>query len=118
MQTFYSDDHRLHHANAELNNGQLMPCFEKPSRADMVLEQVKRTGLGPINEPQDFGLAPIKRVHDPKFVDFIQQAWERWSALGREHDMLPLAWPPRRSLTRAAPARVPCRVCFCRCSVS
>mgnify|MGYP003128958015 CR=1 FL=1 len=43
MRTFYSDDHRLHHANAELNNGQLMPCFEKPSRADMVLEQVKRT---------------------------------------------------------------------------
>ena len=102
MQTFYSDDHRLHHANAELNNGQLMPCFETPSRADMVLEQVKRTGLGPINEPQDFGLAPIKRVHDPKFVDFIQQAWERWSALGREHDMLPLAWPPRRM-----PARCP-----------
>ena len=30
MRTFYSDDHRLHHANAELNNGQLMPCFEKP----------------------------------------------------------------------------------------
>ena len=96
MQTFYSEDHRLHHANAELNNGQLMPCFEKPSRADMVLEQVKRTGLGPISGPQDFGLAPIKRVHSPDFVDFIQQAWERWSALGREHDMLPLAWPPRR----------------------
>ena len=96
MRTFYSDDHRLHHANAELNNGQLMPCFENPSHADMVLEQVKRTGLGPICEPQDFGLAPIKRIHSPEFVDFIQHAWQRWSALGRSHDMLPLAWPPRR----------------------
>ena len=63
-----------------------------PSRADMVLEQVKRTGLGPISEPQDFGLAPLKRVHSPEFVDFIQSAWQRWSALGRSHDMLPLAY--------------------------
>ncbi len=37
MQTFYSEDHRLHHANAELNEGQLMPCFEMPSRAAMGL---------------------------------------------------------------------------------
>ena len=96
MQTFYSEDHRLHHANAELNEGQLMPCFEMPSRADMVLAQVKRTELGPISAPLDYGIEPIKRIHDADFVDFIQTAWPRWSALGREHDMLPLAWPMRR----------------------
>ncbi|AQZ93917.1 histone deacetylase family protein [Halopseudomonas phragmitis] len=102
MQTFYSDDHRLHHGQAELNNGQLMPCFEKPSRADMVLERVRSTGLGPVQAPEDFGLAPIKRVHDSQFVDFLKGAWARWAALGRSHDMLPLAWPPRRM-----PARCP-----------
>ncbi|PAU86687.1 acetylpolyamine amidohydrolase [Pseudomonas sp. WN033] len=102
MQTFYSDDHRLHHGQAELNNGQLMPCFEKPSRADMVLERVRSTGLGPVQAPDDFGLIPIKRVHDGQFVDFLKGAWARWAALGRSHDMLPLAWPPRRM-----PARCP-----------
>ena len=34
MLTYYSDDHHLHHGKCELIDGQLMPCFEKPQRAD------------------------------------------------------------------------------------
>ena len=97
MKTLYSDQHRLHHANAELNDGQLMPCFEKPARADMVLEQVRRAALGPTLEPADLGEGPLRRVHADDYLDFLQTAWSRWQALGREHDMLPLAWPSRRS---------------------
>ena len=41
MLTIYSDDHRLHHGRCELIDGKLMPCFEMPSRADHVLDQVK-----------------------------------------------------------------------------
>lgn len=100
MDTFYSDTHRLHHCNAELNEGKLMPCFEMPSRADMVLERVRQTNLGQIVEPVDYGLDPLKRVHAPQYVDFLASAWQRWSALGRSHDMLPLAWPPRRTAIR------------------
>lgn len=100
MRTFYSEAHRLHHCNAELNEGQLMPCFEMPSRADMVLDRVKHTNLGQILEPDDFGLAPLTRVHSEQYVEFLSNAWGRWSALGREHDMLPLAWPPRRNVAR------------------
>lgn len=37
MLTIYSDDHHLHHGRCELMDGQLMPCFEMPSRADHVL---------------------------------------------------------------------------------
>lgn len=97
MKTLYSDQHRLHHANAELTDGQLIPCFEKPARADMVLEQVRRAELGPVLEPEDWGEAPLRRVHADDYIDFLQTAWSRWQALGREHDMLPLAWPSRRS---------------------
>ena len=100
MRTFYSDTHRLHHCNAELNEGQLMPCFEMPSRADMVLDRVKHTKLGQILEPDDFGLAPLMRVHSEQYVTFLEYAWGRWAELGREHDMLPLAWPPRRTVAR------------------
>ncbi len=46
MLTIYSDDHRLHHGRHELIGGQFTPCFEKPSRADMVLDRVKAVGLG------------------------------------------------------------------------
>ena len=39
MLTIYSDDHHLHHGRCELMDGQLMPCFEMPSRADHVLQR-------------------------------------------------------------------------------
>ena len=58
MLTIYSDDHRLHHGRCELIDGKLMPCFEMPSRADHVPEQVKKRNLGPVEGPRDFGRAP------------------------------------------------------------
>lgn len=100
MRTIFSEMHRLHHGQAELNNGQLMPCFEMPTRADMVLERVKSTGLGPVMAPEDYGVGPLKRVHDAEYVDFLAAAWSRWTEIGRTHDMLPLAWPPRRMPSR------------------
>ena len=41
MLTYYSDDHHLHHGKCELIDGQLMPCFEKPQRADHILARVQ-----------------------------------------------------------------------------
>ena len=95
MLTIYSDDHHLHHGKHELIGGQFTPA-SKPSRADMVLDRAKAVQLGAIQAPQDFGLAPILRVHGEGFVRFLQNAWADWQAKGRSHDMLPIAWPTRR----------------------
>ena len=96
MLTIYSDDHHLHHGAAELIDGTFKPCFEMPSRADMVLARARAVGLGDVINPVDFGLAPIRRVHSAGFVNFLQNAWSDWQALGRSHDMLPMTWPIRR----------------------
>ena len=96
MLTIYSDDHHLHHGAAELIDGTFKPCFEMPSRADMVLARAKAVKLGPIAAPRDFGLDPVRRVHSEGFVRFLQNAWSDWTALGRSHDMLPMTWPVRR----------------------
>ena len=48
MLTFYSDDHHLHHGSCELIDGQLMPCFEKPQRADHILARVQHRQLGEV----------------------------------------------------------------------
>lgn len=93
MHTTYSDRHRLHHGQAELIDGHFVPCFEKPERADLVLARVQAVGLGPVLAPQAFGLDPVRRVHRSDFVDFLASAWPRWTALGRQHDALPLVWP-------------------------
>jgi len=34
MRVIYSDGHRLHAGEREMYRGQLVPCFEKPERAD------------------------------------------------------------------------------------
>jgi len=93
--TIYSDDHRLHHGKGELNDGELQPCYECPERADQVLAAVRQARLGDIVAPDEFGLEPIKAVHDPRYVDFLQQAWELWAAEGRTSDALPLNWAVR-----------------------
>ena len=95
MLTIYSKDHQLHRGKYELSDGKLVPCYETPERAELVLASVKQAALGDVVAPDDFGLDPILRVHDARFVDFLQQAWQLWTEAGREGDALPLNWPTR-----------------------
>jgi acetoin utilization deacetylase AcuC-like enzyme len=95
MLTVYSPDHQLHRGKYELSDGQLLPCFECPERADLVLDAVRKAKLGDIIEPDDFGLDPLRRVHDARFVQFLGEAWDLWTAAGRECDALPLNWAVR-----------------------
>ena len=104
MLTIYSDRHRLHHGTAELIDGKMMPCFEMPRRAEMVLARVKAVGLGDVVEPRVFGLDPVRRVHDAGFVDFLASAWSDWSAEGRSTRCrtAPHGTPTSRRWTRPA----------------
>ena len=95
MLTIYSDDHHLHHGRCELIDGQLMPCFEMPSRADHILQRVQTRELGPVQAPQDFGREPILRVHSAAYLDFFEGAWARWAEQGLDGDLMPYTWPAR-----------------------
>lgn len=95
MLTIYSQDHRLQDGKAELVDGRLMPCFEMPRRAEMIRARVEEVGLGEILSPRDFGKEPIMRVHDPRYVNFLEEAWDLWTQSGRSHDALPLNWAVR-----------------------
>lgn len=92
MITVYSDDHRLQDGKAELNDGKLVPCYEMPRRADLVLARVKAVELGPVVAPQSFDIACVRRVHAPDFVEFLEGAWEAWKAEHGDYDALPLNW--------------------------
>lgn len=95
MKTVYSEKHKLHHAKLELINGQMEPAVEMPARAETVLQRVKAVDLGPVSEPTEHGLAPVLKVHDPRYVAFLEKAWDLWTAEGRCYDALPLVWPVR-----------------------
>jgi len=95
MKTVYSDDHRHQDGKAELIDGNLLPCFEMPRRADMILARVNETKLGEVLGPRDFGLDPVKRVHKANFVTFLQGAWDMWVKQHGCYDALPLNWMTR-----------------------
>lgn len=94
MLTIYSDDHRLHHGRGELMDGVIMPVVETPARADQVLARVRAAALGPVAPPVAFGRAPLARVHDGGYLDFLEGAWADWIAThGPDTDGLPMTWP-------------------------
>ncbi|WP_027132833.1 histone deacetylase family protein [Geminicoccus roseus] len=109
MRTIYSPDHARHHGNSELIDGKLQPCFEKPERAHLIRARVEAVDLGPIEPPAEFGLGPIRRVHRPDYVAFLESAWSEWTAVHGEYDALPLVWPTpglRRVLPEAIDGRL------------
>jgi acetoin utilization deacetylase AcuC-like enzyme len=95
MKIIYSDRHRLHAGQREFYRGELVPCFEKPERADFVHEAVKARNIGPILAPKEFPVSHIERVHAARYVRFLEKAWDMWSALGNTKDALPAVWPIR-----------------------
>ena len=112
MLTIYSDDHKLHHGNGELMNGSIVPCFEMPRRAELVLKRVQSVKLGEVIAPRDFGVAPLTRVHSSAYLRFLETAWTDWAALGRDFDALPMTWPVRGMNQYAAPRHIEAKLGF------
>ena len=95
MKTIYSERHRLQDGKAELIDGKLLPCFEKPARAELILAHVRAVGLGDVIAPEEHGLAPFQGVHGDNFLRFLEHAWDQWVAAHGSYDALPLCWPTR-----------------------
>jgi acetoin utilization deacetylase AcuC-like enzyme len=105
METIYSEDHKLRDAQTELYGGQLVYPFERPSRLDYIHARLTEVGLGPITEPDSFGMEPILAVHDAEYVDFLQTAWDRWQAAGFKGEAIASTWPARR-MVQARPSGI------------
>ena len=82
MRTIFSEQHRLRDAKTELYGGELVKPFERPSRADMVVEAVRTAKLGSVEAPESFSMDPVLRIHDADFVSFLETAWKEWSQTG------------------------------------
>lgn len=100
MITIYSADHLLRNSRTELYCGELVPPHECKERAEYVLDRVRRQGLGEVMAPASFGKAPLLRVHDDHYVQFLEDAWREWSAAGNRGEAIPDCWPARRMMQR------------------
>lgn len=94
MKAVYSPLHARHDGGMELHRGELVPCFEMPSRADYIRDAVTAAGHG-LTAPRDFGLAPILALHDAGLVEFLRTAFDQWKAVGKDGFMLPSGFAAR-----------------------
>jgi len=96
VETIFSENHKLRHSQTELYGGELVYPFERPTRAEYVINRVRETRLGPVSGPDEFGMDPINATHAPDFVEFLQTAWPRWKEAGFKGEAIPAAWPAKR----------------------
>jgi acetoin utilization deacetylase AcuC-like enzyme len=94
--TFFNEHHAQHSGRFELIGGERIPCSEKPERADLVVAELHRRGLGSIVTPHGVSLASLERVHTPRYLHFLRSAWSEWLArdpANAGRDILPYVWP-------------------------
>ncbi|MNM01969.1 Acetylpolyamine aminohydrolase [compost metagenome] len=98
MLTFYNELHGQHRGRFEWFRGEMVPCFEAPERADMVVAELGRRNLGRIVTPHGVPLTSLERIHTPRYLHFLRHAWHDWLALDPDNagkDALPSVWPVR-----------------------
>lgn len=105
MKVFYSETHHRHNPPFEVFEGGVKaPMFECPERMDRVLNALHKTQWAEIVPPEEFGLDPIRAVHDEEYLHYLEHAFEDWKkeggqALGPEFDspvVIPATFPLRR----------------------
>ncbi|TBR37921.1 histone deacetylase family protein [Marinomonas agarivorans] len=92
MRVILNTNYASHNGAGEVHHGELVPCFENPTRIDSILQTFKAYGVTEYQTPEDFGLEPILAVHDSDYVDFLQHIWQEWQAAGNTVDLIPYIW--------------------------
>src|SRR3546814_14790413 len=106
MKVVHTPLHALHDGGMELHRGELVPCFEMPSRVDHILGALTRDRHA-IQAPRDHDDAALEGVHEPTYLAFLRGAWAAWQAEGRE-GLMPAGPFPAPGLRRAmVPAGLP-----------
>ncbi len=95
MLTVYSPDHKLRNARTELYGGELVPPFECPERMEYILDRIGQVGLGEVIGPEEFSIKTIHRIHDPAYIEFLQDCWQEWEKEGFQGEAIPTVFPSR-----------------------
>ena len=75
-----SDAHRSHDPEFDIYSGSLVGRFEVPQRVDCI-KAALADGDYATCAPTAHGIEPIVRVHNPDLVEFLSTAWQDYTAL-------------------------------------
>lgn len=113
MKIFHNPQHARHDGRQEMYRGRLVPCHERPDRLAFILDELRRRGRWELLEPGEMDAALVRRVHAPRYVDFLQSAWDEWVALdpaNAQVDVLPSLACVRGMRSDVLPANFAARV--------
>jgi acetoin utilization deacetylase AcuC-like enzyme len=80
MPVVASDAHRGHDPPYEVNFGEVVrPVYERVARAELLREGLAAAGH-PLVAPERHGLGPLRAVHRPALLEFLERAWAEWRA--------------------------------------
>ncbi len=79
MKAIFDERQLRHTPERYFRRGAYMPHPEQAERAILIRDMLIKNEF-PIEKPRDFGDGPIKAVHDPDYVDFWKDAYQRWRA--------------------------------------
>jgi acetoin utilization deacetylase AcuC-like enzyme len=79
MRVVYAETHVRHQPRVFVYRGQVVETPETAARATMIADALRAEGH-PIGAPEDFGLGPLRAVHTPDYLHFLETIHARWSA--------------------------------------
>jgi acetoin utilization deacetylase AcuC-like enzyme len=97
MITFFDPNHEQHAPIYEFYRGDRVLCFENPSRAQFVFDQLRAKGHS-LEVPTIDSTSVIEQIHSKRYIDFLRTAWQQWIALDANNAQVqpfPSAWPVR-----------------------
>ncbi len=106
MITIFSPQHNRHAPAYEFFRGQRVPCFESPERATFVYQALQASSHE-LREPTLDSSAVLAQVHSPRYLAFLQTAWQQWLDLDPANADLqpfPSVWPVRTLRSDVEPA--------------
>ncbi len=77
MKVYFHPKQNLHNPQSYLSRGQMRTPQEVPARSAHILKGLADLGHR-VLEPTDHGRAPIERVHDTGYLEFLETAYRRW----------------------------------------
>ena len=106
MKTIFSEKHIQQNSKTELAGGQLIQPYEHPERMEYILHEINSRKLGEVLKPQEIDLKIVKKVHDSKYVEFLEQAWTEWKNEGYQGEAIPTVWPSRSMNSKQIPNHI------------
>ena len=74
MGIIFFEKHKLRDSQTKLSGGQLVYPHERSSRMEYILKHLTETEFGQIHAPNDFGINPIRAIHDEDPIKFLENS--------------------------------------------